>query len=552
MPTTDSRINTVLPKLMQSIELDALLKNFLDCVQEALDLDGAVVNTVSPDQDSVVCSALVLPSEFEAIASSYLGYQFPLDSNDPNVEIFKSKTCARFTSKDQLSHSATRTRYERWKMNELMIVPILSDAAAVATLMLFTCGEKTIDENEVKKFALQVGWFGKQIENALVLHDARAKLKSVEHLVEEKQRLTTFLERITGSQVKLALDKHIPSEFLSMYPFDMSTLILREGNQLSVLPTVFSSDEFEHVKRYIDKFFQGEHYELDTSDGATSQCYLQNSRMYVTDIQKIMHLPMSQKDRGVLEQIGCTRTLLIVPLRHENQPLGVLWLWSFKEVVDLSDDQLQFLESLCAVAGTAIANAQSYATMVKQTAEIEALNSALEEKVQLLAEQTITDNLTGLKNFKAFSETIALRVEDEKRSKSSQGLSVIIFDLDKFKLVNDTYGHLAGNAVLKKFAEIVQMCARKVDTPCRYGGEEFVLLLPDCSIDNAYSVAERVRKQVEDTMFNLPDGQILRATVSCGCSQFDKVETIDEFIERADKALYRAKNEGRNRVLKSA
>ncbi|PSL40082.1 diguanylate cyclase (GGDEF)-like protein [Planomicrobium soli] len=163
----------------------------------------------------------------------------------------------------------------------------------------------------------------------------------------------------------------------------------------------------------------------------------------------------------------------------------------------------------------------------------------LERNHRQLTENATTDSLTGLPNRRRMEEVLK-DWSDEKRL-----FSLIIFDIDHFKSINDTYGHRAGDETLKKLADTVQTVVRKNDYCFRYGGEEFVLLLPDTDITGASKVAEKIRGQVEK--INLIPGKTI--TVSLGLSEFPlHAHSLSELFDIADKALYQSKTTGRNRV----
>jgi len=159
---------------------------------------------------------------------------------------------------------------------------------------------------------------------------------------------------------------------------------------------------------------------------------------------------------------------------------------------------------------------------------------------------SITDKLTGLFNYAHFMDR--LKHEQYRADRDHSHFSVIIFDLDHFKQVNDTYGHEKGNVLLKAIAGILTMNARRMDTVARYGGEEFVILMPE-SRGSEREMAERIRKKVEDTEFaGIAEGPI-RVTISGGlCTYPNDAGSLDDILARADKALYAAKAEGRNRT----
>ena len=159
---------------------------------------------------------------------------------------------------------------------------------------------------------------------------------------------------------------------------------------------------------------------------------------------------------------------------------------------------------------------------------------------------SIMDNLTGLYNYAFFMDR--LKHEQFRADRGNSHFSVIIFDLDRFKQVNDAYGHEKGNALLKAVAGILTMNARGMDTVARYGGEEFVVLMPD-SKGAEHEVAERIRKKVEETEFNgIAEGP-LRITISGGlCTYPNDASSGTDVLVQADKALYAAKASGRNRT----
>jgi len=187
---------------------------------------------------------------------------------------------------------------------------------------------------------------------------------------------------------------------------------------------------------------------------------------------------------------------------------------------------------------------------------IKRLQDALEERERQLLEanerlrhMSQTDALTGLDNRRYLEERIDEMFEHARRL--NEPFSCVMCDLDRFKSVNDTYGHQAGDAVLKQFARILRNEVREIDRVGRYGGEEFMLLLPGTVLDAAVTFAERVRKEVEGRTFNF-DGTKICRTASFGVSAWPhpRIDNCDVLVRAADDALYVAKETGRNRVVR--
>lgn len=171
------------------------------------------------------------------------------------------------------------------------------------------------------------------------------------------------------------------------------------------------------------------------------------------------------------------------------------------------------------------------------------------EMLFLLERRASTDHLTNLSNRRQFEKSLELQLERARENK--QKLSLLVIDIDRFKKVNDTYGHSAGDAVLKQLGQLLIEHSRSADMVSRNGGEEFAILLLDCGNHQALAIAESIRQSVEKYLFALPDGTTIRLTISIGVAVFpDHCDERDDadFFEQADRALYEAKNTGRNRV----
>jgi two-component system cell cycle response regulator len=176
----------------------------------------------------------------------------------------------------------------------------------------------------------------------------------------------------------------------------------------------------------------------------------------------------------------------------------------------------------------------------------------LRESVQSSLELAVTDSLTGLHNRRYLDSHLAAMFNEAVLR--GRQVSVLLLDIDRFKLINDTYGHDAGDEVLREFATRVRAHTRGIDVVARFGGEEIVVLVPDTPLDGAGAVAERIRERVENVPFPIRRGaQKVSVTVSIGVAARQVGDgSGNEILKRADLALYQAKQEGRNRVVATA
>jgi diguanylate cyclase (GGDEF)-like protein len=156
-----------------------------------------------------------------------------------------------------------------------------------------------------------------------------------------------------------------------------------------------------------------------------------------------------------------------------------------------------------------------------------------------------TDKLTGLANRQAFDETMEHLVRSRRRT--TRPFSVLLFDIDHFKQINDTLGHLGGDVVIRRVADVTVRSLRDTDVVCRWGGEELIVLAPNCPLTDAISLAEMLRSAIAREAVITPDDGT-RVTISVGVTSHEPNDTVDAILSRVDQALYRAKRDGRNCV----
>lgn len=230
------------------------------------------------------------------------------------------------------------------------------------------------------------------------------------------------------------------------------------------------------------------------------------------------------------------RSIAIIPLTHRQTLLGSINLCSADPQRFTATHATDFLEHLGVIASFCVENAINRARLMRSG---------------------FTDVLTGWHNRRYL--TVRLGEELARARRDRARLVCLMLDIDHFKRVNDSWGHAAGDAVLREIAQRIESQVRASDIAARYGGEEFVVLLPGTDVDSALLLAERIRKAVSATPISLPNGEGVTITASIGISEVqpapeaDDLKTIgDSLIARADVALYAAKAAGRDRVMVEA
>jgi len=285
-----------------------------------------------------------------------------------------------------------------------------------------------------------------------------------------------------------------------------SGIFLKKGLGLDdfVLHRNYKGFEIDHSREYELRF----NSETVTFIKQKFRCYTLDEISGCDDI-----------DYGILKIID---PCLIVPLMSRGNLNGIIILGERINDTFFTESEKEYIMNIASLAGIAIQNAFLY-------------------------EMATTDMMTKLKIHHYFQTS--LLEEIDKAVKYERPLSLIMADIDHFKVFNDSYGHTAGDEVLIRVADILKKNTRLMDIPARYGGEEFAVILPKTDIHEALIVAERFRDEIQENRLEF-NGQELFITISIGIAQFDsEIDTNSRIlIERADRALYLSKRNGRNRV----
>ena len=254
-------------------------------------------------------------------------------------------------------------------------------------------------------------------------------------------------------------------------------------------------------------------------------------------VENVMVSPLYKNVREMWSREGtriATRSVIAIPFAMAGDEAGVFFLRRNITEPPLTHADVEFADTVIRAAVSAIQRA----TLIESTI---ADNRRLEELAH-------TDPLTKTLNRRALNERLAAEMERVRRYSTT--LSLLLIDLDHFKQVNDTHGHLAGDDVLIEIAALLHRVVRAVDVVARYGGEEFIVVLPETGAQGAEAFAERLRELIEAQAFVTSRSTPIRLTSSIGVSTFPGfgVESVEDLLANADQALYRAKSEGRNRV----
>jgi two-component system cell cycle response regulator len=357
-----------------------------------------------------------------------------------------------------------------------------------------------------------------------VLRSTEVELHRVRAEAESRRKIVDILHEVTGDFSSEELYQILVRRVARALDISHCSLILaRAGDQVGVVAAAYETPGLRRLEIRLEKYPE-------------IQAALDTWRPVL--IEDLEENPLYNEVRGEWAVTGTLvpfRSVVALPFRLDGEYAGVIFLRTLRDEPALGRADVEFADTVVRAAVAAIRRAQLIETAHADRARLEMLAH--------------TDPLTQTHNRRALMERLTEEMERARRY--GLYLSVLMVDLDHFKAINDSYGHVVGDEVLRGVSATLQREARAVDVVARFGGEEFVVVLPETAAEGAMSLAERIRARIASTP-PVPGGEYgwLRVTVSIGVATVPApgVSTPEELIGVADEALYRAKAEGRNRV----
>ncbi len=385
-----------------------------------------------------------------------------------------------------------------------------------------TRGMRSVVRNDIEYYLLR----------PYVRSDLDYKLKALERrtayieaLSQEKEDLET-VANLTYS-LSTTLD---PDEILYMIVKKISENI--PVTRCSILSISFGEDKVAEVVSTFESHTI-KHITLDINKYPEIEKALHTKRAVV--VKDAMKDPLMKKVRKIIKPIGIS-SIAVIPIIFRDEVIGTLFLRTSRKGHSFTEREIKLCNNIATASANSLNNAFLFEKIKSERAELKKL--------------AITDFLTGLYNIRYFY----LRLSDEfgRASRYETPLSCIMFDIDFFKKINDTYGHRTGDMVLREFASLVKAHVRNTDVLARYGGEEFIVLLPHTNVKGAVTEAERIASVIKNHQFRgmKPSERI---TVSMGIASYPdkRISSQDGLITLADDALLKAKQRGRNRIIVS-
>jgi diguanylate cyclase (GGDEF)-like protein len=471
--------------VMSTFDLDEVLAQILNIVRDYFQMQNAAIMLVDPKTQE-----LYVRSQFGRSGPERDQRQKMGEGLIGAAAKMKRPVYVPDVSKDSryiMHFSSTRSE---------LAIPLIVRDAVVGVLDLQSEHLDFFDKETIDLMTLFSTQASIAIENARLYMSEQRRASQLEAI--------NVIARQTTAVINLdELLEKVCTLVLEHFPVDHVALMLAGDGELRLAAQQGKLSALVHTGA-----------ELPIGSGLCAQAMRNGRTVVVNDIRGV---------DGYIAGYKETRSEMCVPLVFFGEKLGVLALESARlDAFDQPD--VQPLEAVADICAAAIQNARYF------------------EQAQQLA---YLDGLTGIFNRRFFEMRIVEELERARRYEST--MSVIMVDIDKFKKLNDEFGHMLGDEVLRQVSKLFQQQLRKSDVVCRYGGEEFAMLLPQTSCSDALDAAEKLRRAVE--AFPFP-GVARPVSISAGVASFPEFGTTrDEIVASADAALYQAKQTGRNRII---
>lgn len=523
----------ILAAISHAPDLTALLDVFGNEIDKLGLLDGYMINLYDGSQDHLISLKMRFPGGHRYLEKTYRGYKTSVKGESTNLNIiaFQKRGIVRVDEHDAPNNQVM----SRWNLTDCAAMALLGkdvgDAPPAGTIMLMMQGGR-IEERAFDILAELASLFFTQLRAALeatILKEFREHfaLEAAEH-----DRALQFIIEINNLTAPEKIFDMFAAELFRQIPFECVGFFLLEDEVLKNKMVLCADERFKSIQEEWASYLSDKAYELKHVAGGVAHAFLKNSSLLFHDTMEILHMPMSDLDTATMRIMKTPRTLLVLPIRYQNKPIGTIAFFSISKLVDVTEADLRLLEKLSSFLGTAITNSKNFELAQAQNAELERLASH--------------DVLTGLPNRSLLMDRLVRGLSRWERLR--QKATIAFVDLDHFKNINDTLGHSAGDLVLVETAARLKSSLRQSDSVARFGGDEFVLILENPSDGNAHM---QVLQRLLDTLCEpIPElAQDVSLTCSIGFARYpDDGIDADTLLNAADAAMYLAKQLGRSNI----
>jgi len=369
--------------------------------------------------------------------------------------------------------------------------------------------KQTFTKNDITKMKSILTDAGKAIEHALLFKKLKNTIRDLEDKNRELQALYNVSHTLNFLNTLDSVLQAILDNAINYLEAEWGSIMLLNEQTMELSVSLVRGLKEKNIKPSI---------KLKLGEGIAGMTAKSGKPMLVKDGYNSPYFKKFKKKGSHHRKV---RSLICAPIRYGKETFGVINIVNPRKRKVFTDEDLKLLESLACSAGVTLKNFK-------------------------LNEVSLRDSLLGIYHHEYFVKT--LKTEFERAKRYQTALAIMMIDVDNFKSINDNYGHQTGDRALLNISSTLLENCRTIDSVCRYGGEEFGIILPETELDGALILAERLRKKIEEIEFFYKDKKLL-ITVSIGVSCYTpKTKSHEELVELADQALYYAKRHGKNMV----
>ena len=483
-------------------DLPAIQSHYGKLIEQIIDL----VSVVNPKYITAIYMTDLENSGYKKQNNSNSGYKDFVNLNNFIISKIIQNNKPTIINKDDKNESWEEIFGEKtWRGSEVLIgFPIIYSDKVIGCLLVFSDHFSSINDNDkniIEKFVD-------------IIIKGMTDLEELDSLLANNYfsaRVNNLFDRLEVKSDQSELFESIRGICRAFFQYDKLTVILSDSEKNAKIKLV------DGIREDAD---EGQEFSMDNSlhGLAVNKNKIINSNSWLENFPKLYRFFPGDKEKFNFMSI------ISIPIKSEGNPIGAITLERLKSRKYSKTDE-KLLELLCSTVSTILAWQKEY------------------DRVSLSA---MHDGLTGLLNHKTFLDRFDEEIKRSKRFNHNLGL--VVLDLDKFKSVNDTYGHLHGDYVLQEVSRIISQNVRAIDVVGRYGGEEFAVLLVNTDIEACLPLAQRIVDKIAEKVF-LKSGISLKITISAGMAGFPlHAENVRELISMADNAMYVTKSKGGNAI----
>ncbi|THB69158.1 MAG: response regulator [Gammaproteobacteria bacterium] len=368
----------LLDRLFGEEDIDVVIQLLADDLLNLSFVDGVVINLIDDKARYLVCKYIKLPENYKGIERAYKKFQHRLtdrkkvDGSYPDVNVralqIKEPIVLEKAGAESYPESTTE-RFVRWEIKQLVTLPIIYCDNSLGTINLLIQHKEFLKEefDSLQVYLDDYYLVLSKLRDFAILKEKEAKIQDVALEREEFLEFVTEINSITSSE---RIYQMLSSEFLKRFNFDVALISMVEGDSIIGTNSICSDERYSEKCKQWDEFFSVDHYSVSVSSGAIGAAVSNNIHIVISEVDKIMHLPMSRLDRKALDIMETVKSIAHVPIRKQHEAIGVLSLLSLNQNIYLTDSEINLIELLCSFIGTAIINAELYTKVDDQKNQI--------------------------------------------------------------------------------------------------------------------------------------------------------------------------------------